>query len=43
MFLDEAKINIKSGDGGSGSASFFVLKDRKKRLHAEGMADEEEI
>ncbi|MDD3520209.1 MAG: GTPase ObgE [Actinomycetota bacterium] len=36
MFLDEAKINIKSGDGGSGSASFFVLKDRKKKIACGG-------
>lgn len=36
MFLDEAKINIKPGDGGSGSASFFVLKDRKKKIACGG-------
>ncbi len=36
MFLDEAKINIKSGDGGSGSASFFILKDRRKKIACGG-------
>jgi len=36
MFLDEAKINIKAGDGGSGSASFFVLKDRRKKIACGG-------
>lgn len=36
MFLDEAKINIKAGDGGSGSASFFILKDRRKKIACGG-------
>jgi len=36
MFLDEAKINIKAGDGGSGSASFFILKDRRKKVACGG-------
>ncbi len=36
MFLDEAKINIKAGNGGSGSASFFLLKDRVKKIACGG-------
>ena len=32
MFLDEAKINVKSGDGGNGAVAFAVLKDRKKKI-----------
>ena len=36
MFLDEAKINIKAGNGGAGSASFFLLKDRVKKIACGG-------
>ncbi|MDD5659250.1 MAG: GTPase ObgE [Actinomycetota bacterium] len=36
MFLDEAKINIKAGNGGSGSVSFFLLKDRVKKIACGG-------
>src|SRR5450830_318577 len=36
MFLDEAKINIKAGNGGSGSDSFFLLKDRVKKIACGG-------
>jgi len=36
MFLDEAKINVKAGNGGSGSASFFLLKDRVKKIACGG-------
>jgi len=32
MFLDEAKINIKAGDGGNGLVSFFVLRGTKKKI-----------
>ena len=32
MFLDEAKINIKAGDGGSGIVSFFLLKGSYKKI-----------
>ena len=31
MFLDEAQINIKAGDGGNGIVSFFPLKGSYKR------------
>lgn len=36
MFLDEAKINIKAGNGGAGSVSFFHLKDRVKKIACGG-------
>jgi len=36
MFLDEAKINVKAGNGGSGSTSFFLLKDRVKKIACGG-------
>ncbi|MCL4386400.1 MAG: GTPase ObgE [Actinobacteria bacterium] len=36
MFLDEAKINIKAGNGGAGSVSFFYLKDRVKKIACGG-------
>ncbi len=36
MFLDEAKINIKAGDGGSGMVAFFNLKRGKKRVPSGG-------
>jgi len=32
MFLDEAKINVKAGDGGNGLVSFFYKKGAKKRI-----------
>jgi GTP-binding protein len=32
MFLDEAKINIRAGDGGNGLVSFFVLRGTKKKI-----------
>ena len=32
MFLDEAKINIKAGDGGNGLVSFFILRGTKKKI-----------
>jgi len=32
MFIDEAKINIKAGDGGSGLVSFFALKGSYKKV-----------
>ena len=32
MFLDEAKINIKAGDGGNGAVSFFFLKNSYKKI-----------
>jgi GTP-binding protein len=36
MFLDEAKINIKAGDGGSGIISFFYTKARGKKIACGG-------
>ena len=36
MFLDEAKINIKAGDGGSGLVSFFFLKGSYKKIASGG-------
>ena len=36
MFLDEAKINVKAGNGGSGAKSFFLLKDRVKKIACGG-------
>jgi len=32
MFLDEAKINIKAGNGGNGLVSFFILRGSKKKI-----------
>jgi GTP-binding protein len=32
MFLDEAKINIKAGDGGNGLVSFFFLRGSRKKI-----------
>ncbi len=32
MFLDEAKINIKAGNGGNGLVSFFFLKGSRKKI-----------
>lgn len=32
MFLDEAKINIKAGEGGNGLVSFFLLKGSYKKI-----------
>ena len=36
MFLDEAKINIKAGDGGNGIVSFFFLKGSHKKIACGG-------
>ncbi len=36
MFLDEAKINIKGGDGGNGAVSFFFLKGSYKKIASGG-------
>jgi GTPase len=36
MFLDEAQINIKSGDGGNGIVSFFLLKGSHKKIACGG-------
>jgi GTPase len=36
MFLDEAKINIKAGNGGDGLVSFFKLKDGRKKIPSGG-------
>lgn len=36
MFIDEAKINVKAGDGGSGSVAFFVLKGSHKKIACGG-------
>jgi len=36
MFLDEAKINAKAGNGGNGMVSFFKLKGGKKRQASGG-------
>jgi GTP-binding protein len=36
MFLDEAKINIKAGNGGDGIVTFFKLKSGAKRIASGG-------
>lgn len=36
MFLDEAKINIKAGDGGNGMICFFYLKGSRKKIASGG-------
>jgi GTP-binding protein len=36
IFLDEAKINIKAGDGGPGIVSFFFLKGSHKKIACGG-------
>ena len=36
MFLDEAKINIKAGDGGNGMISFFNLRGSRKKISSGG-------
>jgi len=36
MFLDEAKINVKAGNGGNGMVSFFKLKGGKKKQASGG-------
>lgn len=36
MFFDEAKINIKAGDGGNGMVSFFYLRGSKKKIASGG-------
>ncbi|MBN1298197.1 MAG: GTPase ObgE [Actinobacteria bacterium] len=36
MFIDEAKINIKAGDGGNGIISFFFLKGSHKKIASGG-------
>ncbi|MDD3776603.1 MAG: GTPase ObgE [Actinomycetota bacterium] len=36
MFLDEAKINIKAGDGGNGMVSFFNLKAKRRKIASGG-------
>ncbi|MCL4417075.1 MAG: GTPase ObgE [Actinobacteria bacterium] len=36
MFLDEAKINIKAGDGGNGMISFFYRKGSRKKIASGG-------
>ncbi|MBE3090593.1 MAG: GTPase ObgE [Actinobacteria bacterium] len=36
MFLDEAKINIKAGDGGNGMVSFFYLRGSRKKIASGG-------
>lgn len=36
MFLDEAKINIKAGDGGNGMISFFYLRGSRKKIASGG-------
>ena len=36
MFLDEAKINVKAGDGGSGIVTFFKLKSGTKKVPSGG-------
>ncbi len=37
MFYDEAKINIKAGDGGNGSVAFFYIKGSRKRKACGGI------
>jgi len=36
MFLDEAKINVKAGNGGNGMVAFFNLKDGRKKVPSGG-------
>ncbi len=36
MFLDEAKINIKAGDGGNGMVTFFNMKGGAKKIPSGG-------
>jgi GTP-binding protein len=36
MFLDEAKINIKAGNGGDGAVTFFKLKSGAKKIPSGG-------
>jgi len=36
MFIDEAKINIKAGDGGNGLVSFFYSKGSRKKIASGG-------
>jgi len=36
MFLDEAKINIKAGNGGNGIVTFFTLKGGVKKIPSGG-------
>lgn len=36
MFLDEAKINIKSGNGGNGIVTFFNLKGGRRKIPSGG-------
>ncbi len=36
VFLDEAKINVKAGDGGNGIATFFNLKSGGKKIASGG-------
>jgi len=36
MFLDEAKINVKAGNGGNGMVSFFKLRGGKKKRASGG-------
>src|SRR4030042_6975857 len=36
MFLDEAKINIKAGDGGNGMISFFNRRGSRKKISSGG-------
>jgi GTP-binding protein len=36
MFLDEAKINIKAGNGGDGAVTFFKLKSGAKKVPSGG-------
>ncbi|MBC7333880.1 MAG: GTPase ObgE, partial [Actinobacteria bacterium] len=36
MFIDEAKINVKGGNGGNGCVSFFYLKGRRKKVASGG-------
>lgn len=36
MFLDEANINIKAGNGGDGSVSFFYPKGKRKKISSGG-------
>jgi len=36
MFLDEAKINVKSGNGGNGMVAFFNLRGGRKKVPSGG-------
>jgi len=36
MFLDEAKINVKSGNGGNGMTAFFNLRGGRKKVPSGG-------